>query len=148
MNVPVAATVKVTDTEEGDSSFLRKDATYLKQTAWSQVKVKVNKNCTALIYFLRLNVSGFKSRQGQYFLFFCRPDHPPGSQQISCTFGVWTGRGFGFPIPTQSLAKALPLLSSMLPTWHKTRRPSPLPSHIFHCLGLDTNDCPLHLYRK
>ena len=75
--------------------------------------------------------SGFKSRHGAIYSFFARPERPHVAHQISSTVGVWTGRNFSSPIPTQRLSEVYLCYPSVPPIWHETGRPLPLPSRIF-----------------
>jgi len=105
-------TVKITDTDDGGSSFLRNVAAYLADCTASRHWILTFSFYNRVmhlfiylfiyyIYWLRAGrFRGLNPGRGN-ILISSLVHSGPGAHQICCTIGVWTGRGFGLPITTQ-----------------------------------------------
>jgi len=102
-------TVKITDTDDGGSSFLRNDAAYLADCVTSRhwiLTFSFHNRVMHIylfiyyIYWLQAGRFGGLNPGRGNILIFSLVQSGPGAHQICCTVGVWTGRGFDPPITT------------------------------------------------
>ena len=101
-------TVKITDADVGGSSFLRNVAACLADCTVSRHWIltfsfhnRIMHLFIYYIYWLRAGrFRGLNPGRGN-ILISSLVQSSPGPHQICCTFGVWTGRGFGPPNNTQ-----------------------------------------------